>query len=106
MGGTGNGHMGAGNAGRGGFNNDGGGSGSDRPGFNDMKIGTWNDAPATSNAGNTSGNGNYPKSIHRDVVYDRNHYFGLGLIPKPKPKLADTFGRYRNHISKGKYNYR
>ena len=30
------------------------------------------------------------------VVYDRNHYFGLGPIPKPKPKLADTFGRYRN----------
>ena len=63
MGGTGNGHMGAGNAGRGGFNNDGGGGGSggsggDRPGFNDMKIGTWNDAPATSNGGNTSGNGN------------------------------------------------
>ena len=28
----------------------------------------------------------------RVVVYDRNHYFGLG----PKPKLADTFGRYRN----------
>ena len=37
------------------------------------------------------------------VVYDRNHYFGLG--PIPKPKLVDTFGwyhnRYRNHISKG-----
>jgi hypothetical protein len=31
------------------------------------------------------------------IVYDRNHYFGLGLIPKPKPKLADTFGRYRNY---------
>ena len=28
------------------------------------------------------------------LVYDRNHYFGLG--PIPKPKLADTFGRYRN----------
>ena len=73
MGGTGNGHMGAGNAGRGGFNNDGGGSGSDRPGFNDMKIGTWNDAPATSNAGNTSGNGNYPKSIIQ----------GCSVRPKP-----------------------
>jgi hypothetical protein len=24
------------------------------------------------------------------IVYDRNHYFGLGPIPKPKPKLADT----------------
>ena len=23
-----------------------------------------------------------------NLVYDRNHYFGLG--PKPKPKLADT----------------
>ena len=38
------------------------------------------------------------------VVYDRNHYFGFGPIPKPKPKLTDTFGRYRNryHISKEK----
>ena len=27
-----------------------------------------------------------------DLVYDRNRYFGLGLIPKPKLKLADTFG--------------
>ena len=24
------------------------------------------------------------------LVYDWNHYFGLGPIPKPKPKLADT----------------
>ena len=29
------------------------------------------------------------------VVYDRNHYFRLGTIPEPKPKLTDTFGRYR-----------
>ena len=29
-------------------------------------------------------------------VYDRNQYFGLGSIPKPKPRLANTFGRYRN----------
>ena len=29
------------------------------------------------------------------VAYDRNHYFGFGLIPKLKPKLVDTFGRYR-----------
>ena len=40
-----------------------------------------------------------------DLVYDRNHYFGLG----PKPKLADTFGRlrnrYRNHILKGESSY-
>ena len=41
------------------------------------------------------------------VVYDRNHYFGLGPIPKLKPKLADsTFGRYhnryRNYFLKGK----
>ena len=28
------------------------------------------------------------------VAYDRNHYFGLGPIPEPKPKLADTFARY------------
>ena len=43
------------------------------------------------------------------VVYNQNHYFGLGPIPKPKPKLADTFSRYRsqyrNHISKGKSSY-
>ena len=32
------------------------------------------------------------------VVYDRNHYFGLGL--KPKPKLGDTFGGYRNRYQK------
>ena len=42
-------------------------------------------------------------------MYDRNHYFGLGPIPKPKPKLADTFGqyhnRYRNHISKRESSY-
>ena len=41
------------------------------------------------------------------VVYDRNHYFGLG--PIPKPKLADTFGRYHNryrtYILKGEFNY-
>ena len=30
------------------------------------------------------------------LVYDWNHYFGLGPIPKPKPKLADTFNRYCN----------
>ena len=44
------------------------------------------------------------------LVYDQNPYFGLGPIPKPKPKLADTFGRYRNryrnHISKGESSYR
>ena len=39
------------------------------------------------------------------VVYDRNHYFGLGPILKPNPKLADTFGRYRNHISNEEYSY-
>ena len=40
------------------------------------------------------------------LVYDRNHYFGLG--PIPKPKLADTFGRYRNrnYILKGESSYR
>ena len=44
------------------------------------------------------------------LVYDRNHYFGLGPIPKPKPKLADTFGqycnRYQNYILKGESIYR
>ena len=43
------------------------------------------------------------------LVYDRNNYFGLGLIPQPKPKLADTFGQYRNQyqnqISKRKFGY-
>ena len=28
------------------------------------------------------------------LVQDRNHYFGFGPIPKPKPKLSETFGRY------------
>ena len=41
--------------------------------------------------------------------YDRNHYFDLGLIPKPKHKLAETFdqyrNRYQNHISEGKSSY-
>ena len=32
------------------------------------------------------------------VVYDRNRYFGFGWILKPK--LADTFGRYRNRYQK------
>ena len=49
------------------------------------------------------------KKIEFLLVYDRNHYFGFGPIPKPKPKLVDTFGRYRNryrnHISKGKSSY-
>ena len=36
------------------------------------------------------------RSISMIVVYDWNHYFGLGPIPKLKPKMADTFGQYRN----------
>ena len=28
---------------------------------------------------------------HFEIVYDRNHYFGLGPLPKPKLKLANTF---------------
>ena len=43
------------------------------------------------------------------AVYDRNHYFGFVPLPKLKPKLVDTFSRYRNryrnHISKGKSSY-
>ena len=46
---------------------------------------------------------------HWKIVYDRNPYFGLGLIPKPKPKLSNAFCRYRNqywnHISKGESGY-
>ena len=46
------------------------------------------------------------RALQFKVVYDWNHNFGLGLISKPKPKLANTFGRYRswyqNHILKGK----
>ena len=42
-------------------------------------------------------------------MYDRNHYFGLGPIPKLKPKLANNLSwyrnQYRNHISKGKSSY-
>ena len=44
------------------------------------------------------------------AVYNQNHYFVLGPILKPKPKLADTFGQYRNqyqnHILQGEYSYR
>ena len=44
--------------------------------------------------------------LHYEIVYDRNHYLGFGPILKPKPKLADTFGRYRNpyqnYILKGR----
>ena len=44
---------------------------------------------------------------YEEVVYDRNHYFGFG--PIPKPNLVDSFGRYRNryrnNISKGKSSY-
>jgi hypothetical protein len=33
------------------------------------------------------------KKVHMYIlVNDRNQYFGLGPIPKPKPILADTFG--------------
>ena len=46
----------------------------------------------------------------KSLMYNRNHYFGLGLIPKPKPKLVDTFGQYRNryqnYILKGESSYR
>ena len=41
-----------------------------------------------------------------EIVYNRNNYFGFGSIPKPKPKLADTFGRYRNYILEGESSYR
>ena len=34
------------------------------------------------------------------LVYDWNHYLGLGPIPKQKPKLTDTFGWYHNQILK------
>ena len=34
--------------------------------------------------------------IRSPLVYNRNHYFGLGPILKRKPKLADTFDRYCN----------
>ena len=49
-------------------------------------------------------------NLHWTQLYDRNHYFGFGPIPKPKPKiLVDTFGRYRNryrnHISKEKSSF-
>ena len=48
-------------------------------------------------------------TISCPLVYNQNHYFGLGTIPRPKPKLADTFSRYRNryknHILKGQSSY-
>ena len=41
------------------------------------------------------------------LVYDQNHYYGLGLIPKSK--LANTFdwyrNKYRNHILKRESSY-
>ena len=47
--------------------------------------------------------------IETVLVNDWNRYFGLGPIPKPKPKLANTFDRYhnqyRNHISKEESSY-
>ena len=46
------------------------------------------------------------KGAEYALVYDQNHYFGLA----PKPKLADTFGRYRNqygnYILKRESSYR
>ena len=35
-------------------------------------------------------------STFLQVVYNQSHYFGFRPIYKPKPKLADTFDRYRN----------
>ena len=35
-------------------------------------------------------------SVIAEVKNNRNQYFGLGPIPKLKPKLADTFSWYRN----------
>ena len=37
--------------------------------------------------------------FYQFTVYDRNHYFGLVPIPKPKPKLANTFSRYLNRYN-------
>ena len=36
------------------------------------------------------------------LVYDRNYYLGLGLIPKPK--LTNTFGRYSNRYPNHREN--
>ena len=55
----------------------------------------------------------WPLKIWNDstfhLVSDRNHYFGLGPIAKPKPKLAGSFSRYRNgsrnHILKWESSY-
>ena len=50
----------------------------------------------------------YRLVFYSTEVYDPKHYFGLGLIPKSKPKLAiNTFGWYRkwNQISKGESSY-
>ena len=33
---------------------------------------------------------NFLKKINIFLLYNLNHYFGLGLIPKPK--MVDTFG--------------
>ena len=48
--------------------------------------------------------GQFYEAVFSQLVYDRNCYFDLGPIPKPKPKLDDDLGRYRNryqnHTSK------
>ena len=31
-----------------------------------------------------------------EIVYDWHHYFGIGPISKPKPKLVDSFSRYHD----------
>ena len=47
--------------------------------------------------------------VYLGIVYDRNHYFCFAPIPKPRPKLANTFSqysnRYQNHILKGESSY-
>ena len=49
------------------------------------------------------------RKYYLELVYNRNQYFGLGPIPRLKPKLADTFGqyciRYLHHISNGELSY-
>ena len=50
------------------------------------------------------------RADYAHIVYDWNHYFGLGPILKPKPKLDNTFDRYhnqyQNYILQGESSYR
>ena len=60
---------------------------------NDGKSYEYELIGVTVHTGTADGGHYYAFIRDRYVVYERNHYFGFG--PIPKPKLADTFSLYR-----------